>query len=53
MSLIRLNQVTKRYDDRLVLRDASFRVRAGERVGLIGKNGTGKTTILRLFLDQE
>ncbi len=53
MSLIRLNQVTKRYDDRLVLRDASFRVRAGECVGLIGKNGTGKTTILRLFLDQE
>ena len=53
MSLIRLNQVTKRYDDRLVLRDASFRVRTGERVGLIGKNGTGKTTILRLFLDQE
>jgi ATP-binding cassette subfamily F protein 3 len=53
MSLIRLNQVTKRYDDQLVLRDASFRVRTGERVGLIGKNGTGKTTILRLFLDQE
>ena len=58
MSLIRLKNVTKKYDDsprppRLVLKDVFFRVAAGERVGLIGRNGTGKTTLLKLILGQE
>jgi ATP-binding cassette subfamily F protein 3 len=53
MSLIRLQNVTKRYDDSLVLRDVYFRLSEGERVGLIGKNGTGKTTVLKLILGQE
>jgi ATP-binding cassette subfamily F protein 3 len=53
MSLVRISQVTKRYGDRMVLRDVSFRLSQGERVGLVGKNGTGKTTILRMILGQE
>jgi len=53
MSLIRLHDVTKRYDDKLVLRDVFFRLSRGDRVGLIGKNGTGKTTVLKLILSQE
>jgi ATPase subunit of ABC transporter with duplicated ATPase domains len=55
MSLIRLKNVTKKYEEptRLVLKDVFFRVAAGERVGLIGKNGTGKTTLLNLICGRE
>ena len=53
MSLVRLHNVTKRYEDNLVLREVYFRLSQGERVGLIGKNGTGKTTVLKLILGQE
>ncbi len=55
MSLIRLKNVTKKFDDpvRLVLKDVFFRVAAGERIGLVGKNGTGKTTLLKLILGRD
>ena len=53
MSLLRLQGVTKRFDSQLILRDAFFRLSAGDRVGLIGKNGVGKTTVLKLILGQE
>ena len=53
MSLIRLRQLTKRYDERLVLREVFFRIQEGERVGLVGRNGSGKTTILRLILGRD
>ncbi|XTR53023.1 ATP-binding cassette domain-containing protein [Pseudarthrobacter sp. So.54] len=52
MSLIRLQDVSVRYDNTQILREAFFRLEAGDRVGLIGKNGSGKTTILKLVLDQ-
>ncbi len=52
MSLLRLNNVSLRYENAQVLRDVFFKVDAGERVGLIGKNGSGKTTLLRLLLGQ-
>ena len=53
MSLIRLNNVHKSYDEKAVLREVFFRLNPGNRVGLIGKNGAGKTTLLRLILGQE
>jgi len=52
MSLVRLNNVTVKFSDTLVLREVFFRLEAGDRVGLIGKNGSGKSTILKLVLDQ-
>ncbi len=53
MSLIRLENVFKDYEGRPILREAYFRLNPGERVGLIGRNGSGKTTVLRLILGQE
>ncbi|WP_434614187.1 ABC-F family ATP-binding cassette domain-containing protein [Arthrobacter sp. A5] len=52
MSLIRLNDVSVRFDNVQVLREAFFRLEPGDRVGLIGKNGSGKSTILKLILGQ-
>jgi ATP-binding cassette subfamily F protein 3 len=53
MSLIRLHDVPKRFGDNLVLRDAFLRLSQGDRMGLTGKNGTGKTTVLKLILVTE
>ncbi len=53
MSLIRLRDVSKRFDGKQVLREAFFRLEAGDRVGLIGNNGSGKTTVLKLILGKE
>lgn len=53
MSLIKLNNITKQYDSKPVLRDVYFRLSKGDKVRLIGKNGTGKTTLLKLILGQE
>src|SRR3954467_3869609 len=55
MSLIRLKNVTRAFEEpaRVVLKDVFFRVAAGERVGLIGKNGTGKTTLLNLICGRD
>lgn len=53
MSLIRLQDVSVRFENTQILRDTFFRLEPGDRVGLIGKNGSGKTTILKLILSQE
>jgi ATPase subunit of ABC transporter with duplicated ATPase domains len=53
VSSIRLNDVHKSYGETPVLREIFFRLNEKDRVGLIGKNGTGKTTVLRLILGLE
>ncbi|KFF58100.1 ABC transporter, partial [Cryobacterium sp. MLB-32] len=52
MSLIRLNDVSVGFENTQILREAFFRLEPKDRVGLIGKNGSGKSTMLKLILEQ-
>ena len=47
---LRLERVTKRFDDFTAVGDLSLRVRAGRIFGLIGPNGAGKTTTIRMIV---
>ncbi|HZI17344.1 MAG TPA: ABC-F family ATP-binding cassette domain-containing protein [Pyrinomonadaceae bacterium] len=51
--LFRLTDVHKSYGAQDVLRGASLQVNPGEHVGLVGRNGAGKTTIFRLITGEE
>lgn len=50
---LRLDGISKSYPDRRVLTDITFSVAAGERAALIGENGTGKSTLLRIIAGLE
>ena len=45
--------LTKRIGDRTLFHDLTFTINERERVGLIAKNGTGKSTLLRILADEE
>ena len=49
MSLLRFEEVGLEFGEQLILRDAVFSIDAGERVCLIGRNGAGKSTTLKLI----
>ena len=48
--LVVVDRLTRRYGDRVAVSDLSFDVRRGEMFGLIGPDGAGKTTTLRVIL---
>lgn len=51
--LFRLSDATKSYGGNEILKGVSFQVNPGEKVGLVGRNGAGKTTVFRLITGQE
>lgn len=51
MSLVEFKNVYKSFDEKTVLKDVSFTIEKGKIVGLLGKNGMGKTTIIKLMND--
>jgi ATP-binding cassette subfamily F protein 3 len=53
MSVIRMENVTKKYEDTMIFREIYFKVSKGERIGLIGRNGAGKSTVFKLIMGKE
>src|SRR5687768_115780 len=47
--VIDADKVTKRFGERTIVRDFTLRIQRGDRIGVVGANGTGKTTLLRLL----
>ena len=51
--IVEFKQVCKSYDEKVILDHFNFRVLRKDRIGILGKNGTGKTTFLKLMLGYE
>lgn len=49
MSLVEFKNVYKSFDKKEILKDVSFKIESGKIIGLLGKNGMGKSTIIKLM----
>lgn len=45
--------LSKRYQDKMIFKDSDLMIHYGERVGMVGPNGSGKTTFLKMLLGEE
>ena len=52
-NLVNLERVSKAYGIRPLLDDVSLGIGAGQRIGIVGRNGDGKTTLLRVLMGEE
>lgn len=51
--IVEFHKVSKAYPNRVILNDFSYNVQRQERLGIVGNNGTGKTTFLKMLVGQE
>lgn len=51
MNILEVKNISKSFDDKKIIDNVSFNIESGKIVGLLGKNGSGKTTILKMIND--
>ncbi|MDP4637355.1 MAG: ABC-F family ATP-binding cassette domain-containing protein [Crocinitomicaceae bacterium] len=51
--IVEFHKVSKAYPNRVILNDFTYNVQRQERLGIVGNNGTGKTTFLKMLVGQE
>ncbi len=51
MELLEIKKLSKKFDNRYVLKDINLKLTGGKIIGLLGKNGAGKTTLIKLIND--
>ncbi|HWU42941.1 MAG TPA: ATP-binding cassette domain-containing protein, partial [Bdellovibrio sp.] len=51
--MIHLSNISKQQGNKILYRNGSFQINAGEKIGLVGPNGAGKTTIFRIITGEE
>ncbi len=51
--MIHLSNISKQQGNKVLYRNGSFQINAGEKIGLVGPNGAGKTTIFRIIMGDE
>lgn len=49
MLLLTLSNITKRFDDQLLVESGNLTIQDGEKIGLVGRNGAGKTTLFNII----
>lgn len=52
-SFLQVDKLTKSYGDRMLFEDVTFGVSEGDKIGIIAKNGTGKSTLLNIIAGKE
>lgn len=53
MNILNIDHISKIYGDKVIFDDVSYGIHQGEKIGIIGINGTGKTTLLRIIAGLE
>lgn len=52
-SFLQIEGLTKSYGDRMLFADVTFGINEGDKIGIVAKNGTGKSTMLRIIAGEE